>query len=409
MAVETVFLALAGILFIGFIGEIIFEKTKIPDVIWLLLIGIILSTLLNWVTPTSFAEFAPYFTTFALVFLLFEAGINMNIKKFFKAAPQGIRLSFLSFIFSFIIIFLLSLIIGNSLSLSLLLGAILGGISSAVIVPMTKNLTISNVAKLSLVFDSAFSDVLCILGTVTVIEIVTTTGVSGMNVISSLLSSFLIAILIGVVTAFVWEKLLNKFVKDHEYILTLSIMLIVFSVTEMLNANGAIACLVFGLMLGNTIRIKSIFKKEEDNGRKTGLITPSGKEFYAEVAFFIKAAFFVYLGILIDFTEPMSFVWALIILIGVYAARPFATYLSFKKGTALRDIKIIETIIPRGLAAAVLVQLPIEANIPGAESLVNIVLAVILLSIVASTILAYLVQHDKYPGMFQFLYKGYKK
>ena len=409
MAVETVFLALAGILFIGFIGEIIFEKTKIPDVIWLILIGIIIGSILNWVTADTFGDIAPYFTTFALVFLLFEAGINMDIKKFLIAAPQGMKLSFLSFIFSFIIIFLLSLIIGKGVGLSLLLGVILGGISSAVIVPMSKNLNVHSVTKLSLVFDSALSDVLCILGTVTVIEILTASAISGMNVISSLLSSFLIAILIGVVTGFVWEKILEKLVKNHEYVLTLSIMLIVFAITQMLNANGAIACLVFGLILGNTSRIKSIFKKEETNGRTTNLIKPSGKEFYGEVAFFIKAAFFVYLGILIDFTEPLSFLWALIILVGLYAVRPFATWLSFGKGTKLSDIRVIETLIPRGLAAAVLVQLPIEAEIAGAESLVNIVLAVILLSIIASTVFAYLVQHHKYPGVFKFLDKKYKQ
>ena len=112
MAIETVFLTLAAILFIGFLGERIFERTKIPDVIWLILMGIILGSVFKWVSPSDFESFAPIFTTFALVFLLFESGINTDLKKFLKSAPRGLKLSVISFFICFTAVFILSMLFG---------------------------------------------------------------------------------------------------------------------------------------------------------------------------------------------------------------------------------------------------------------------------------------------------------
>ncbi len=404
MAIESIFLAVAVILFIGFFGEIIFEKTNIPDVIWLLLIGIILSTIFRWVSSSAFDDVAPLFTTFALIYLLFEAGINIDIKKFLNSAPQGLRLSVISFVFSFLVIFLVGLVIQKGFALSLLLGAILSGLSSAVVVPIIKNMTMDPKAKLSLVIDSAFSDVFCILGTVTLVEVFSVNVFDMGQIVNSVLSSFLIAIAVGLLLSLVWANIILKFFKKRNfYILTLAFMLIVYSVTEMIKANGAIACLVFGLILGNSKKIHKLFSEDKN------VITRSGKAFYGEFAFFIKTFFFVYLGILIDFSQPLSFVWALLILVGLYLVRPFAVWLSFSKDSKIRDVKLTETLIPKGLAAAVLVQLPIQAEIAGAESLVNICLAVILLSILSATVFVYLIQKNKYPGFFRFLYRKYSK
>lgn len=403
MAIETIFLGLGVILFIGFFGEIIFEKTKIPDVIWLMVIGIVLGSFTGLVTSTDLVSIAPIFTTFALIFLLFEAGLNIDIMQFLKSLSQGSKLTITSFIFSFIAIFLIGFMLQLGLYPSLLLGTILAGVSSAVVLPIVKNLHMTSDTRLSLVFDSAFSDVLCILGTVTLLEIIVFQSADAGAIAGGLLSSFLIAIALGAALAFAWAKLIWKYFKSRGnfYVLTLAFMLILYSGTELLKANGAIACLVFGLFLGNSQKAAALLQE------KGNVITKSGKEFYAEIAFFIKTFFFVYLGILIDFSDPWSFLWGFLILIGLYLARPFAVFLSFKRSTPVKDVRVTEVLVPKGLAAAVLVQLPIQAGVAGAEALVNICLAVILLSILASTVFTVLVQKGKFKGVFPFLQKKY--
>ncbi|RME77881.1 hypothetical protein D6774_03020 [Candidatus Woesearchaeota archaeon] len=402
MAIETTFIIIAAILFIGFLGELIFERTNIPDVIWLLLIGIVMSLFFD-VDASAFSQAAPLFTTFALIFLLFEAGVNIDIKKFFKSAPQGLALTVLSFFASFVIVFFLGLLIGLGMVLSLLLAAIVSGISSAVVLPVIRNMDVNQKVKLSMVIDSALSDVLCILATVTIVEVVTRNTFSAAQVTNSILSAFLIAITVGLVCGYVWSLILIKWLKARGtfHILTLACMMVVFSLTQILGANGAIAALVFGLVLGNSAKAADLLRE------KINLITKSGKEFYAEISFLIKTFFFVYLGLLIDFSQPLSFLWAFIILVGLYLARPFAVWVALDKKTPLSDVQLAEVLIPKGLAAAVLVQLPLQAKIPGAEKLVNIVLAVILLSIIASTILVFLVQKGTYKGIYPFLYDKY--
>lgn len=439
MLVEMVFLVVALLLFFGFFGEVIFEKTKIPDVIWLIIIGIVLGSVLNWTSSTELEIIAPFFTTFALIYLLFEAGINTDIKSFLKSAPRGLLLSILSFVFSFAVVFVISILIGKGVVLSLLLGAILGGISSAVVIPVINGMAnLGEKTKLSLMFDSAFSDVLCILATVTIVQIATLeTQVSGISIAKEVIYSFVIAIALGVVAAFIWNNLLSPRINSHNLVLTLAFMLFVYSVTQLFGANGAIACLVFGLILGNSKKIaKALSKKDsskEDDkvstksvavdAKKTDLdvekpsvfsstlrsITKSSRDVYGELAFALKTFFFVYLGILIDFTSPFSFIIALLFVVGLYLARPFAVFLSFGKSTMLKDANLLSTLIPKGLAAAVLVQLPIQAGIPGADELVNIVLAVILISILLSSVFSVLSGKDRFKGLLPFLFRKYQR
>ena len=54
--------------------------------------------------------------------------------------------------------------------------------------------------------------------------------------------------------------------------------------------------------------------------------------------------------------------------------------------------------VPKGLAAAVLVQIPLQAGIPRAEQLLTPVFATIFFTIAFTTLLIFLVEHNRYPG-----------
>ena len=81
MDVNTIFVVSGIIIFVGFLGEYIFRKTNIPDFIWLMLFGAILGTFFDISKNAGFTQIAPIFTTFALIFILFEGAINIDIKK----------------------------------------------------------------------------------------------------------------------------------------------------------------------------------------------------------------------------------------------------------------------------------------------------------------------------------------
>ena len=82
----------------------------------------------------------------------------------------------------------------------------------------------------------------------------------------------------------------------------------------------------------------------------------------------------------------------------MFLIRPLAVGMAYKAEENVDYKSIMESLAPKGLAAAVLVQIPFQQGIVGAEQLLTPVFAVIFFSILLSTILVFLVQHDKYPG-----------
>jgi len=72
-----VYFFIAGIIIlIGFLGSLLFERLKIPDVLVLLGIGVLLGPVLNLFDPKSLMKFAEYFGSLALMITLFEGGMD---------------------------------------------------------------------------------------------------------------------------------------------------------------------------------------------------------------------------------------------------------------------------------------------------------------------------------------------
>jgi cell volume regulation protein A len=59
-------LTIAGIFLIGAAGEVVFQKTQIPDVLWLIIVGLVLGPVTGLVTRPQLATIAPYFAAFTL-------------------------------------------------------------------------------------------------------------------------------------------------------------------------------------------------------------------------------------------------------------------------------------------------------------------------------------------------------
>jgi potassium/hydrogen antiporter len=409
MSVVSIFAVSAFIIFLGFVGEYIFSKTNIPDVIWLMLFGILMGNFFDFETSAFFLV-APIFTTFALIFILFDGAINIDIKQLVKGISGGTSLSFLSFLTSLIVVPIIMYFFGWTILEGVLLGAIIGGASSAVIIPITKNIDVKPSTALVLTLESAISDVLCIVGALTILQIFEVGTVDPTSIVKKIVYSFGLAIFLGVVSGFAWiriQNFLEKFSKS--YMTTIAALLSVYSFTEFLDSNGAIACLSFGIILGNSKRISS-FKKNQDNQDYN--LTPSAKFFFSEVSFFVKVFFFVYLGLIISLTNSLLIIVGFVLTIVLFVARPLAVLFTNRKTKNLddRDKVFMEVLSPKGLAAAVLAQLPLQyvangANIPHVQQFSTIVLSVIMFSILISTIGVYFTGKNQFHGVVSLFSK----
>jgi len=111
------------------------------------------------------------------------------------------------------------------------------------------------------------------------------------------------------------------------------------------------------------------------------------KEFQAEIAFFIRSFFFVYLGVIatIDLTY---LIYGILITCVIIVMRFIVIELStYKMALTKIEKNVMISMIPRGLAAAVLAQLPLNFGIEGGEIFLNISFVVILLSVLSTTVL----------------------
>jgi cell volume regulation protein A len=426
MEVISIFGVIAAIIALGFFSEQIFKKTNIPDVLILIIVGIIIGSFLQWARPDDFGAGSTLFTTFALVFILFQGALNLDFRTLLNSLFSTVKLTVLSFVFTVIVVTSIVYVLFGDFMLAILVGMILGGTSSAVVIPLVKNLSMRKEYGLVLTLESAISDVLCIVGAITIINIHLTQQIVASGIFKTVLSSFALAILVGGVVGFIWILILNKFESmNNSYMVGIAVVIALYAFVEspFVEGSGAIAALAFGLVWGNAQPILHLVQARQNSKQEEAeysteeaqhnsmivrtVLTKSAKNFYSEIGFFVKVFFFVYLGILIDFSNLSVFVYGIVLTLGIYLIRPLATKIVFKhdKAISLKETAILEVLIPKGLAAAVLAQLAVQSQFPGAGSVVNIVLSVVLLSIVLTSLLAFLAEKGWFTGFWRLFTK----
>jgi potassium/hydrogen antiporter len=409
MSVEHVFAVIAGIILIGFASEWVFRKTNIPDVLVLITIGIILGSVLRWVTPSDLPG-SMIFATFALVFILFQGALNIHSHDLLDSLSPTLRLTLISFVLSSALVTAISFFLGLSPIMALLLGLMLGGTASAVVIPMVHNLKMDTKTRTVLTLESGINDVLCIVGAITIMNIIMIGEVSTKSILTSLMLSFGVAVIVGVIFGLVWIYLLYKYsTLNSAYMVSIAVVLLTYACVEgLLDSNGAIAALSFGLILGNSRKIMAMINRFRDEEEQPGMhliLTDNVKLFYSEIAFFVKVFFFVYLGIIMDFSNPWVFFWGAIITVGIFLIRPLSVRLAYGDTLQQHDRTLLEVLTPNGLAPVVLVHLAVEIGVPGAADLVPTVLAVVLISTLLTAFLVFLAEQHWFKGFWVPLHR----
>ena len=387
-------LALVGIvILIGFIGNLIFKKTDIPSIIWLMLLGLILGPILHYLNQAPFLAVSDFFSAIAIIIILFEGGIDMDLFKILKEAPKGAILTIIAFALTIVVTAIIVMIMGIwikgvTILHGILLGAIVGGTSSAVVIPIVSKLKgISDKAKMVLSIESAITDVLCIVTAIAIIQTMSS-GQAGINfILTNITAQFSIGIILGALIGIIWLWIMQKIKQqEYSYVVTLGILFIIYSVVNYLNGSGAIACLTFGIILGNGRRIL----RGIGYGSIAYEIDQTSRNFHKLISFLIRTFFFVFLGLLVSIQNPVNILIGIIISTGILFTRPLAVKVISKGNNDFTELdkKIIGVMMPRGLAAAVLAYMPMAA-LPHdsiVKSFADIAFTVILVTTIIATV-----------------------
>jgi len=408
-AVTVLFLGL--LIFIGNILSRFFSLTKIPDVLFLIAIGIVVGPFLGLVEPSAFGVVGPLFSMVTLAIILFEGGLHITLETLKKSITGTTALTAANFlVITGICIVIMHYYAGFSIIESCMLGAILGGTSSAVVIPFTNYLNLKNDTKAILAIESALSDVICIVALLALIDVVKLNEFNPGHIFGNLIASFLIAIIIGIIAGIWWSSVYHKLQNIRSIFITPAFVFIVFGFVSLLGFSGAIAALALGVTFGNL----NYFKAEKilpflgDDVKQVEL-SPVEVEFFAQLVSLLKTFFFIYIGISIHFADMRLIYFGAALTIIFYLVRIVIVWLTIPRKIPKPDAAIIAIMEPKGLAAAVLAALPLEAGMTNGQAIQDITYIVIFFSILVCSVMVFLLERTAFSRAYQKLFRSFGK
>lgn len=341
-----IFGLISGLLVLAFVANRLFRITRIPDLVVLLVTGLVLGPVLKWIDPEQFRTFTQLLGSLALILILFEGGMELNLREGLRHFPGGVLLAFLGYGLAFGAV---AATAHWSLALAwrpaLLLGAVFGCTSSTIVMPVLQQLNVREPLRVVLLLESALGDVIGVLAVSSLLH-GPVTGAKLSGFMSGFARQGTIAILVGVASGLAWWWLWPK-VASQKFSNTVAfgIVLGIYSATHALGGTGLLAVLAFGLVLGNLPGRVEI-KQEE-----VQFLT-----FHSELSFLVRSFFFVLLGVVVEFVGRQYVLPILAIVASLFLSRFLAVQIS---RVALKELthserEIVFLMMPRGLITAVL-------------------------------------------------------
>jgi len=386
--VSVFLLVISAIFLIGILGELAFAKTGVPDVIWLIVVGIVLGPVGGLVTKPSLEAAAPFFGAITLVVVLFNGGSELKLKELAQSATRGSILAVLGFLLAVAFVApvaKLAVWIGIlpeswGWMHCILLGTILGGSSSVVIMPALSKAGLSPRINNLVNLESALTDVLSVVGTGAVIQIMRPAPgeeAGAGTAAVTLGQNFGVGIALGAVAGLLAVLVLRQLRKSaYAYPLTLGGLMVLYVLVDELGGSAALAILTAAVMIGNAPTLSKAIGLA-----KTARLGSNVRGVHGEMTFIIKSFFFCFIGAMLG---PPWGMLAFGVFIGLvlFAARlPNVVVVTMKSGLSKPARALVSVLFPRGMAAGVLAMMPTQAGITGTQDLPVVVFAAVFTTI----------------------------
>ncbi len=402
-------IAIIGLLiFTAHLFSEIFSRKRIPDVLFLIIIGLLIGPVFHWVSPESLGNAGSLFSGITLVTILFESGTQLRFSALKGSFRGALKLTALNFVFSAIAVWLVGwLLLDIDPIISMMLGCVLGGTASAVVIPIVRQMRMSEKPATMLILEAAIGNVFSIVLALALMQAIQSRHVVFGAILGDIFSSFILATVMGLIGAIFWALILDQ-VRNIKYsiLTTPAFVFIIYGLNEWMGFSGAIAALAFGIGMANIDSIyntwlKKFIKKVPVNLNETE------RSLFSELVLLLKTFFFIYVGISIQLNQWHPFVIGLGISVLLFIIRiPAVRFaISKKEGIPEKEIVFMSALNPKGLTAAVLATQAL-IYIPDGEIALfvrNIVFSVILSTIVINSILIPLI--DKEKGLYRLYLK----
>ncbi|MCB0366508.1 MAG: cation:proton antiporter [Bdellovibrionaceae bacterium] len=399
-------IGLAVLFFLGHALNWLFIKTKIPDLLILVIMGYLAGPVFGVLKADDFGKVGPILSTMALVVILYEGGLHLSARDLLRSSLPAFKIAILGFLMIATSAFAIAFLLGfQPWHIALLLGIGLGSTSSAIVIPMVKPLSVRDDTKTILSLESAFTDVIIIVLFLVLTDSIASGVFSPREVLVGIGPKPLLAILMGIGSGTLWAFLRRRFGPVVSMTFAGEAWaLLSYGVFEATGYNGALGVLALGFTLANLDLLpewlQSLLSREPVSVNELGILS--------EITFILRTFFFIYLGLLIQFSSLQVVLIAFALTAAIFATRYFAVRLLFStKEWPRLDAMVITSMGPRGLACAVLATLPLQKGIEGGQWLQNAMFATIPMTIFLTALFVSLSEREGFRRKAESLFKAY--
>jgi len=312
--------------------------------------------------------------TMALALIIFSGGLDTDWRAVRPVVWHGVALATIGVFLTALLVGVFAvLVLKFSLLEGLLLGSVMSSTDAAAVFSILRSRRVSLKGQLRplLELESGSNDPMAVLLTMCVIRLMLDTAISPGAIIAMFLQQVLLGFALGWMSGKCIIYLVNRLQLEYDGlypVLTLSLVLLVFAVTESFGGNGFLAVYLGGIIVGNS-----------DFLHKRSL-----KRFHDGISWLMQITMFLTLGLLV-FPSQLVSVWVgglLLSLFLMFVARPISVFLTLPLGhLGLAQKLLISWVGLRAAVPIVLATYPLLAGVPKAMMIFNLVFFVVIISV----------------------------
>lgn len=270
------FLNLSFIIIVGIIGGLIFEKIKLPKLVFYLVLGILMSPSAFNLMNNELLNYSSNLRQIALIIILTRSGLSLNLNNLKKIGRPAILMCFIPATFEIIGIFIVGpwLLNINHFE-ALLLGSVLAAVSPAVIVPrmikmQQEGKAIEHHLPELVMAGASCDDIYVIVLFYAFKDLVKNNNVNGLEFLSipvSIVLGIIFGILMGLLLVLIFKK--TKINTTLQIILTLGFSFFMVGIETQVKKYIPISSLIGVIVLGIIVlKILPNKAKEIESGYK---------------------------------------------------------------------------------------------------------------------------------------------
>lgn len=356
MEVINPYIAIIGIslvIIISYFFNVISQKTNIPSVLMLIVLGILVKQGMNFLgisAGNQLFNLLELLGIIGLIMIVLEAALDLQLtKKKWPTIWKSFSVALISLLLSTAAIaYIINFFIIDDFFTCIIYAVPLSIMSSAIIIPSVGGL--GEEKKEFMVYEGTFSD---ILGIMIFYFLIGNAGAENAQVVVwDVVSNITITIVLSILISYGLVLIFQKMTSHVKLFLLIAVLLILYSVGKLFHLSSLLIILIFGLVLNNNkVFFRGPLKKWLDPS-KVGSILQDFHLVTVESAFVVRTFFFVLFGISITLASLLNFEVAVIsvcILAALYIVRFIAM-----KIFIWRDINPQVWLAPRGLITILL-------------------------------------------------------